>query len=210
MTLDRTVPHAPVVRQWRWVLALVGPPGSGKGTQASWLTSALELTALSTGELARSAARQQNKRGRVINRYINSGALLPDSIVLDLVQDAITTAPTSSRGLLFDGFPRTDTQALALETLLERPLDVFIELRVDDEVILERLANRGRHDDQELAVLRRLDEFDRSTRPMIERIRADGRVLSIDGAQPPAVVHRAITDALGRYRRQHNAPNITA
>jgi len=166
------------------------------------------LTALSTGELARSAARQPNERGRVIDRYINSGALLPDSIVLDLVQEAITTAPTSSRGLLFDGFPRPDPQERALETLLERPLDVFIELGVDDEVILERLANRARHDDQELAVLRRLDEFDRSTRPMIERIRAEGRILSVDGAQPPAVVHRAITDALGQHSRHRSKSSI--
>ena len=64
----------------RWMVALVGPPGSGKGTQSAWLTSALEVTALSTGELARHAAREATDRGRLVRQYVNTGALLPDAV----------------------------------------------------------------------------------------------------------------------------------
>jgi adenylate kinase len=188
------------------MLALVGPPGSGKGTQAAWLSSALGLTPLSTGDLARAAAREWTERGRQIQRILHSGGLLPDTIVDELVVDAIVSAPTSSRGLLFDGYPRNDAQARRLdETLLARPLDTYVELRVDDEVLLERLAARGRDDDRELAVLRRLDEYEQWTRPMLERLRRDGRVLTVDGARPPAVVHRAVVEGLGRRARMRRA-----
>jgi adenylate kinase len=188
----------------RWLLALVGPPGSGKGTQAAWLASALGLEVLSSGDLVRKAAQECTDRGRIVKSSMVEGALVPDSILFELLREAIADTASASRGLLFDGFPRTTAQAEALEeAFLVRPVDAYIELHVDDDVLLDRLAGRGRADDHELAVLRRLDEFDLHTRPMIERLRAQGRVLTVDGAQPPAWVHRAITDALGRHHRRH-------
>jgi adenylate kinase len=194
-----------VDRQWRWALAVVGPPGSGKGTQAERLCRGLGLTPLSTGDLARAAARERTERGRVIAECLNSGALLPDTVVFDLLRDATAKVPESSRGFLFDGFPRTLAQVVELEErLLDQPVDAYIELRVADDVLLERLAGRGREDDADLTVLRRLDEFARRTRPMIERLRVDGRVVSVDGTDAPAVVHSAITEALGRHVRRHN------
>ena len=82
---------------------------------------------------------------------------------------------------------------------------MYVELRVDDEVLLERLAQRGRDDDRELAVLRRLDEYEERTRPMIERLRRDDRVLTVNGARPPAEVHRAIVDGLGQRARMRRS-----
>ena len=180
-----------------------GPSGIREGNAVCVAHECVGLTALSTGDLARQAAREATDRGRVVRQYMNAGALLPDALVCELLCEAIASTSASSRGLLFDGYPRTDGQARRLdESLLARPLDVYVDLRVDDDVLLERLAGRGRSDDHDLAVLRRLDEFDRWTRPMIERLRREGRVVTVDGAQPPAVVHRAITSALGQYRRR--------
>jgi adenylate kinase len=161
---------------------------------------------LSTGDLARAAAREPTERGSIVAEYINSGALLPDALVFELLRDATANVPESSRGLLFDGFPRTVAQAVELEDrLLDQPVDAYIELRVPDDVLLERMAGRGREDDADLTVLRRLDEFAQWTCPMIERLRTDGRVVSIDGTDAPAVVHRAITETLGRHLRRHDA-----
>jgi adenylate kinase len=188
------------------LLALVGPPGSGKGTQAAWLSSALGLTSLSTGDLARAAAREPTNRGRGFQRVLDSGGLLPNAIVDELVVDAIAGVPASSRGLLFDGYPRSDGQAHRLEDeILTRPLDAYVELRVADDVLLQRLTARGRHDDHELAVLRRLDEYRQRTVPMLQRLRREDRVLTVDGAQPPAIVHRAIVEGLGRRARMRRA-----
>jgi adenylate kinase len=189
--------------QWRWTIALVGPPGSGKGTQAARLARALDLTVVPTGELARKAAREPTERGCALNAATCSGALVPDGIICELVDEAIREFPDSGRGVVFDGFPRTDCQARVLDgRILPMPLDAYVELRVDEEVLLERLGARNRGDDGDLTDLRRLDDFDHLTRPMIERLRSEGRVLTIDGGQPPANVHRAITESLGRYARR--------
>jgi len=190
-------------REWRWKIALIGPPGSGKGTQATRLARALGLIVLSTGDLARRAARESTARGLAVNAHVSAGSLVPDALICELLVEAIREVPIEARGLLFDGFPRTDRQAHELEErILEAPIDVYIELRVDEELLLERLTARGRDDDGDLSVLRRLDEFDWLTRPMIERLRAAGRVLTVNGNEPPADVHRAITEALGRYVRR--------
>jgi adenylate kinase len=202
-SFDEGSPARRIGREWRWKIALVGPPGSGKGTQATRLARALGLIVLSTGDLARRAARESTERGRAVNAHMSSGSLVPDALICELLVEAIPEVPIEARGLLFDGFPRTDRQAQELEErILDAPIDVYIELRVDEELLLERLTARDRDDDKDLTVLRRLDEFDWSTRPMIERLRADGRVLTVNGNEPPANVHRDITDALDRYARR--------
>ena len=180
-----------------------GSSGIREGSTVSVAHQCAGPHALSTGDLARQAAREETDRGWVVRQYMNAGMLLPDSLVSELLCETIASTAAPSRGLLFDGYPRTDAQARLLdESLLARPLDAYIDLRVDDDVLLERLARRRRSDDDDLTVLRRLDEFDRCTRPMIERVRREGRVVTVDGTQPPAVVHRAITTALGQYRRR--------
>jgi adenylate kinase len=155
---------------------------------------------LSTGDLVRREADRMTARGDALRHVMVSGGLVPDEAVVELLREAMAGITPLSRGLVLDGFPRTVAQVRVLESaVLGRPVDLYIELAVNDEVLLQRLAARGRADDHERSVLLRLDEFERSTRPMIELLRAGGRLVTVDGAQPPAVVHRTITDELGRH-----------
>lgn len=182
-------------------VALVGPPGAGKGTQASWLTQATGIPSVVAGDLVRSAAVAKSPRGDVITHCVASGSLVPDRLMLQLIRDEVTRVAENERGVLFDGFPRTLAQAIMLETtMLPRPIDIVVELVVPTETITARLESRCRADDTEAALSRRLQSFERDTRPMIERFGAQGVLVRVDGDAPPPVVHRSITEALSRFR----------
>ena len=125
-------------------IVLLGPPGAGKGTQATPLAEERGLRHLSTGRLLRAAVKEGTPAGRAAERYMDAGGLVPDEIVIGLVRSAIAD-PATEGGLLLDGFPRTVAQAEALDAAFERhdrpaPLAVLIE--VPDEVLVERLAGR--------------------------------------------------------------------
>jgi adenylate kinase len=182
-------------------LILVGPPGSGKGTQAALLAERAALATLSTGELLRTVAREPTLLGRRVAGVISSGALLPDRLMLDVLRDPLTRLRAAGAGFVLDGFPRTVAQAVALEqTLAPVAIDVVIQLVVDPAVLAERLAARGRADDNAAAIEQRLRAFERETRPMIERFRCSGRLVVIDGHQPVEVVYAQIDEELSALR----------
>jgi adenylate kinase len=176
---------------------LVGPPGSGKGTQSALLAERAGLATLSTGDLLRSVARQETLLGRRVESCMASGALLPDRLLLDVLAEPVRRLRDSGAGFVLDGFPRTLAQAVALDEMLTpEPIDVAVQLVVDAKVVAARLASRGRDDDHASAIEQRLLAFERETRPVIERYRCSGRLVAVDGHQPVETVYAEIVDAL--------------
>jgi adenylate kinase len=153
-------------------IALLGPPGAGKGTQAAPLAAAHGLAHLSTGDLLRAAARAGTQAGRAAQWFMDAGDLVPDALLFELLADAL---PAS--GFLLDGFPRTLSQA----QLLGDRVGLAILIDVPDGVLVQRLAARGRADDEPATIQRRLDVYRRQTEPVIAHYESDGLLLRVDG-----------------------------
>ena len=124
-------------------LILLGPPGAGKGTQASFLADKFGLVKVSSGDILRSAVRSGSKLGEEANKYMSVGKLIPDRIIIDLILDRVSSGECDS-GVLLDGFPRTKEQAVAL-TASGIDVDSVIEIQVSDEVIVSRMSGRLFH-----------------------------------------------------------------
>lgn len=125
-------------------LILLGPPGSGKGTQAKRLMQRYEIPQISTGDILRDAVKEGTPLGREAKRYMEEGKLVPDEVVVGIVKDRLK-GPDCQRGFILDGFPRTIAQAEALDRILEemgRGIDHVIDIRVDKDELLRRLSGR--------------------------------------------------------------------
>lgn len=186
-------PASPV----RLRLALVGPPGSGKGTQARLLAERYGLEPVSTGQLLRDLAKRHTPVARVVRRLLEAGRLVPNRIVLEVVRRRLLDLENGGRGWIMDGFPRTTPQAQAFDAMLgDQALDAVIELHVPPEVVAARLRARGRHDDEHATIDRRMRSYERETKPMIERMQQTGSVIRVDGDQPIEQVHAEIAARL--------------
>ncbi|HEV8232180.1 MAG TPA: adenylate kinase [Thermoanaerobaculia bacterium] len=166
----------------------LGPPGSGKGTQAKLLAERLEIPAISTGDMLREAVRQGTALGRRAQAIMEAGELVPDDLVIDLARDRIA-APDARRGFLLDGFPRTTEQARALDRLLKgngEALNAVINLLVPEKTLTERMLGRaaleGRSDDRPETVAERLRVYREKTAPLVEHYRAAGILKDVDGS----------------------------
>lgn len=125
-------------------LVLLGPPGAGKGTQASRIADAYRIPHISTGEILRANVRHGTELGKQAQEYMDAGDLVPDEIVIGMVADRLEEAD-ARRGFVFDGFPRTVPQAQSLEEVLEaaaKPLDVVLRFDIDEDEILYRITGR--------------------------------------------------------------------
>ena len=189
-------------------IVLLGPPGSGKGTQAVRLAQRLAIPQLSTGDMLRAAVSSGTPIGRKAKTVMERGELVPDELVVAVVAERIFR-PDARNGFILDGFPRTIAQAVALDDVLlisGLNLDCVIELQVDEEVLLGRILNRAkeattngqtvRADDTEGALRIRLDEYRRQTAPLAEYYRAKGVLKSVDGLQPVDIVATSLFEAL--------------
>jgi adenylate kinase len=174
-------------------LILLGPPGAGKGTQAQRLVEKHGIIQLSTGDMLRAAVKAETPVGLQVKDIMARGDLCPDILVVEAVADRISQ-PDAHRGFILDGFPRTVAQAEALDRMLEEKaleLDVVIELKVDEAILLQRIekrvaemAARGeplRADDNAEALKKRLDAYRRQTAPLIGYYSGKGMLRTIDG-----------------------------
>lgn len=154
-------------------LVFFGKPGAGKGTQAAIIKEKFNLVHLSTGDLFRYNMKNDTPLGQLAKSYIDAGNLVPDQVTIDMLEDAVLKNK-DAKGFIFDGFPRTDAQAEALDALmarLEMKIDATIALEAEDDILVERLLNRGltsgRSDDQDEAKIRnRFDEYTAKTAPL--------------------------------------------
>jgi adenylate kinase len=179
-------------------IVFLGPPGSGKGTQAQRLKDYLHVAHLSTGEMLRDAEQAGTALGREAARYMNSGQLAPDDVVVGVVVDRLKEKDCL-RGCLFDGFPRTVPQAEALDHLLaERrmPLDLVLALDVAEDLLIERLLARGRTDDDRKTIEERFRQYNRLTEPLLEYYRQRGVLRQINAEGSPDEVFARIRGAV--------------
>jgi adenylate kinase len=181
-------------------IVFIGPPGAGKGTQAALLTELLDIPHLSTGNMLRDAVQQGTTVGRLAAEYMHSGRLVPDPFVVQIVGERLQQ-PDCERGCLFDGFPRTLGQARSLDEYLEAagtPLDAVIELRVNEDELVNRLLGRGREDDSIDTIRQRFRDYMTMTTPLLEYYRSTGLLRTIDGLGSTNEVFNAIRAAIGR------------
>jgi adenylate kinase len=184
----------------RPTVVLLGPPGSGKGTQAARLHDGSGFATLSTGDLLREARAAGTDLGRRADDYMARGDLVPDELIVAMVRDAI--AALDDRPVLLDGFPRTVGQAEALRGVLDdrgRELSAAVLVDVPDDVVVERISGRheGREDDRPETVRERLRVYHRETEPLVAYYDERGLLRRVDGAQDADAVERGIRDAIG-------------
>jgi adenylate kinase len=167
-------------------IVLVGPPAAGKGTQAGRLVDRFGGVHIATGEILRSNADRGTELGRTASRYMDQGELVPDDVIIDMVLERLGEGDCAG-GFVLDGFPRTVPQAEALgERLgeLGRPLDVVVSLEVGEDELRRRLAARAEEqdraeDEDEGAIRRRLELFDRETEPLLDFYDGQGLLVSV-------------------------------
>jgi adenylate kinase len=180
-------------------ILILGPQGSGKGTQAKLIAAAHGIPHVATGEILRSAVAEGTELGLRVQPILERGDLVPDELMVDLIRARLV----DEDGFILDGFPRTVPQAEALDAMLDeigKPLDVVLLLQVSDDVSLERLLGRraaeGRSDDAPEAIRNRLRLYHELTEPVVERYRTKGTLVAVDGERPVDDVAREIEDAL--------------
>lgn len=190
-------------------IILLGPPGAGKGTQASILVESRDMIQLSTGDMLREAKDSGTEMGNKVAGVMARGELVTDDIVIGLIREKLQG--DKKGGFIFDGFPRTLAQADALADLLDEQgetLDAVIEMRVDDDTLVKRIVGRAedaraagqavRADDNEESVKFRLMEYYKKTAPLIGYYYAKGQLKSVDGLGAIDKVKAAIEDALSK------------
>ena len=185
-------------------LILLGPPGAGKGTQAQRLVAKHGIVQLSTGEMLRAAAAAGTPVGNRAKAIMDRGELVPDDVMVQIIADR-TAQPDSARGFILDGFPRTVAQAEALDALLAKmrqSLDSVIEIKVEDALLVERIAGRAketggaRADDNAETLRTRLSVYWAQTKPVADYYAGKGMLKVIDGVGSVEEVSSRIENVL--------------
>jgi adenylate kinase len=181
---------------------LLGPQGSGKGTQAKRISEAYGIPQIATGDMLREAMAAGTPLGLRVKPIYDSGQLVPDDLMIALVRERLTQ-PDTEDGFILDGFPRTIAQAEALDEMLaeiDRRLDVVLEFQLDDEVAIGRMllraADEGRTDDTPEAIRKRLELYHAHTEPLVAHYLASGKVVGIHADRSVDEVFAEIQDAL--------------
>ncbi len=183
-------------------IVLLGPPGSGKGTQAGRLKDHLGVPHISTGDLLRAAVKAGSPLGLQAKAAMDAGELVSDELMLGLIEERLGQ-PDIAAGYLLDGYPRNLAQAEALDAVLSRigqPVDKALALTVDEEQIVQRLAKRaaeeGRSDDTEEVVRNRLAVYREQTAPVAGHYRELGLLTEVDGMGEIKEISQRLLDAL--------------
>ena len=219
-------PLTPSIKQTIWVnmkLILLGPPGTGKGTQAKLLIKHFKIPQISTGDILRQAVTDATELGRKAKSYMDSGALVPDEVIIGIIKERIKKKDCAN-GFIFDGFPRTIPQAEVLDKIIA--IDYVIELQTSDKIIIKRLSARRqckacgsiygldiipkkhgicdkcsgmlyqRDDDKEEAIKNRLKVYHSQTKPLTEFYKKKGTLIEINGEQEISKIFQNILQSL--------------
>ncbi|KEF35656.1 adenylate kinase [Deinococcus sp. RL] len=194
------------------VVIFLGPPGAGKGTQAERLAQEEGLTKISTGDILRDHVSRGTELGQRVRPILDAGALVPDDILMALIRDRL--AGMDAVRVIFDGFPRTRAQAEALDQLLEElgaPVSAVPLLEVPDELLIERIVERGRQaalrgepvrsDDTEEVARKRQQVYREQTQPLMDYYGARGCLRPVNGVGTMDEVYGRIMAALGEESR---------
>jgi len=182
-------------------LLIVGPPGSGKGTQATFVAAAFGIPAISTGDIFRHHITHQTELGVKVKAIVDAGDYVPDDLTNQLVA-ARLSEPDAAKGFLLDGYPRTLDQVTFLDELLasDGKLEAVIRLTADKDELVKRLTHRaheqGRADDTEEAIRHRQDVYNAQTAPIIDVYRERGLLAEVDGIGSVDEVAGRIREAL--------------
>ena len=181
---------------------ILGPPGAGKGTQASLIGEDAEIPHIATGDIIRAMKEQDTGLGREVKAVYDRGDLVSDGLMIELIRERLSERDTEA-GFVLDGFPRTLPQAEGLDALLdelERGVSVVLNFQVPDDVAVERLHGRavaeGRSDDTPDVIRHRLDVFHRQTEPVVEHYRAQGTLVGIHADRTVDEVFAEVQDVL--------------
>ena len=185
-------------------LILFGPPGVGKGTQAEYLRELYKLHHISTGDILRAAVKAGTRLGLEAKRYMDEGALVPDQVIIDMVEEVLVADQKEGKGFLLDGFPRTEEQAKALDAIFEK-LGItnvsVVSLHAPEDELVTRLVKRGvesgRSDDTEETIRKRLVVYLEQTSPVLTYYRQARKVADVNGLGDIAEITSRIKYALG-------------
>jgi len=169
-------------------IVLFGPPGAGKGTQSEKILKKYNLVHLATGDLFRLHLNNETQLGLEAKKYMNKGDLVPDEIVISMVEDKINKS-SNVIGFIFDGFPRTINQAVALDNMLEKkniPIKQMIALKVEENELIKRIINRsktsGREDDKSIdKINNRIQVYNQETKPVADYYKKHDKYSEVDG-----------------------------
>jgi adenylate kinase len=166
-------------------IIFLGPAGAGKGTQAQRLSERLGVPRISTGDMLREALHQGTPLGKAAEPYLERGELVPDHLLVNMILER-TKNPDCARGYILDGFPRTLPQAEAMEQIAGKSAGEFVvlNLEVPREELLRRLSGRGREDDKDQAVEKRLQEYVDRTTPLVDYFSRRGQLHRVNGFRP--------------------------
>jgi adenylate kinase len=183
-------------------ILLLGPQGSGKGTQAKRISAEYGIPHIATGDMLRATMAAGTELGRRVKPIYDAGGLVPDELIIELIRDRLNEED-AAEGFVLDGFPRTTVQADALDVMLReigRELTIVFELQISDAVCIERLTKRaleeGRVDDTPEAIRTRLELYHRETEPLVEHYRAQGILVGIHADATVNEVFAEIQQAL--------------
>ncbi|MEB3343563.1 adenylate kinase [Okeania sp.] len=188
-------------------LVFLGPPGAGKGTQASLVADLYQVPHISTGDILRSNVKEESPLGIQAKEYMDKGDLVPDQLILDMVQKRLEH-PDAENGWILDGFPRTVTQAeefakkllsgSSTENETESNSFQVINLEVPDDILVTRLLSRGRQDDNQETIKNRLQVYYQQTQPLIEFYQARQQLVTVDGNQSVDVVTNSLKQTIDK------------
>ncbi len=173
-------------------ILFLGPPGAGKGTQASIISECFSYLHLSTGELLRQEVENKTNLGAQVVDIMNSGQLVNDALVLEIVKKNLSL---TNNGWILDGYPRNLSQANSLDEVLQsinQPLEIVFNLSVEDDILVSRLLNRGRKDDNEQTIRTRLKIYKETTAPLINYFKGMNILDDIQGDRDLKTISKEI------------------